>query len=610
MSLFYEKLCQTLWDCQEFQGEQSVFWSRLANAFVDSTSADKCCILRRLPEVESEVQIIAFAPHSDKLSLPITLRGDSFDAWLDDCEDKGYATRSEEPVRAGSAMLVKLEVSEQERCAALLYFEKDLPGDEEDLGGVLRLIANTPALYIRSQQLGMSQEDVRNCVQTLDILSLLNEQKEYKAMVMALCNEAKWRYHCDRVSLGYHEEPYVRLQAISNMDRFEKKMDIVGQLESVMEECVDQDEDLLYPAPEGSGFILRDHETYAKAEGVEHLLSVPLRHGEKTVGALTFERATEPFRETDVKAARVLADQIERRVVDMKKQSRWFGARMLDGIRESLGGLLGYRHTWRKLFAIVGTAVLLTLIFVRVEYRVEAPFILQSSEITHVPAPFKGFLSEVLVTVGDRVDERQPLLKLDTSELLLERANTLAEIQRFASQAEKAEAERRISDMLIAQAQQKQSQANLDLLDYRIQRASVEAPYEAMIVEGDLTDRVGAPVEKGDLLMRMTRMDNLYVEMKADERDIHDIRNSVNGEFAFNSKPDSHFPFELNRIEPVAMPDSAGNIFYVNGDIQGSVEDWWRPGMSGIAKINAGKRSLLWICTHRLVDFLRLKLWW
>jgi len=609
MTLFYEKLSQALWECQEFTGPQATFWSRFAHALVEHTSADKSCVLRRSREGDGEVQIIAFAPHSEKPSLPVAMRGEAFDEWLAECEEQGYATRKEEPVRSGSAMLLKLEVAEGERCSALLYFEKDLPLDE-DLGGILRLIANTPALYIRNQQLQLSQADVRNCVQTLDILSLLNEQKEYKAMVMALCNEAKRRYNCERVSLGYHEEPYVRLQAISNLDRFGKKMDIVGLLESVMEECVDQDEDLLYPAPKGSGFILRDHETYAKAEGVEHLLSVPLRHGEKTVGALTFERATEPFLETDVKAARVLADQVERRVVDMKKQTRWFGARMLDAVRDSLGGLLGYRHTWRKLFAIVGTAVLLTLIFVRVEYRVEAPFILQSSEITHVPAPFKGFLSEVMVKVGDLVNEREPLLRLDTSELLLERANTLAEIQRFASEAEKAEAERRISDMLIAQAQKKQSQANLELLDYRIRRANVEAPYEAIIVEGDLTDRIGAPVEKGDLLMRMTRMDNLYVEMKADERDIHDITDSVNGEFAFNSKPDSHFPFDVIRIEPVAMPDSAGNVFYVNGDIQGAVEDWWRPGMSGIAKINAGERSLMWICTHRLVDFLRLKLWW
>lgn len=577
---------------------------------VEHTSAQKSCILRQSPEETAEKQIIAFAPIADKPTLPVALRGDSFDDWFADCLVNGHAIRSSEPVRAGAALLIKLEVSESERCAALLYFDNSVELEEDEAVESLRLIANTPALFIRNQQLVFMQEDVHNCVQTLDILSLLNEQKEYKALAMTLCNEANRRFNCDRVSLGYLEEPYVRLQAISNMDRFEKKMDVVSLMESVMEECVDQDEDLLFPAPTGSGYIVRDHEAYSKSEGVGHILSVPLRTGEKTVGAMTFERAKEPFREIDVRAARVLGDQVIRRVADAKKQDRWFGAKLLDSIRDGLGSFLGYRNTWRKFWAILGTVTILVLIFVRVEYRVEAPFIIQSSEITHVPSPFKGYISDVLVKVGDRVNPNQPLIQLDTSELLLERANTVAEIQRFASEAEKAEAERRISDMLIAQAQKKQAEADLQLLDFRIQRAKISSPYDGILVEGDLTDRIGAPVEKGDLLMRLTRMDNLYVEMKVDERDIHDIQESKDGEFAFNSNPDDHFPFDLQRIEPMAMPDSAGNIFYVNGTIQGEVQDWWRPGMSGVAKINTGKKSLLWIFTHRLVDFLRIKLWW
>jgi hypothetical protein len=31
--------------------------------------------------------------------------------------------------------------------------------------------------------------------------------------------------------------------------------------------------------------------------------------------------------------------------------------------------------------------------------------------------------------------------------------------------------------------------------------------------------------------------------------------------------------------------------------------------MAGEARINAGNKRLVWIWTHRLVDFLRLKLW-
>ena len=34
-----------------------------------------------------------------------------------------------------------------------------------------------------------------------------------------------------------------------------------------------------------------------------------------------------------------------------------------------------------------------------------------------------------------------------------------------------------------------------------------------------------------------------------------------------------------------------------------------RPGMEGIAKIDVGRRRLLWIWTHEMLDWLRLSLW-
>jgi hypothetical protein len=32
--------------------------------------------------------------------------------------------------------------------------------------------------------------------------------------------------------------------------------------------------------------------------------------------------------------------------------------------------------------------------------------------------------------------------------------------------------------------------------------------------------------------------------------------------------------------------------------------------MSGVCKFEVERRTLIWILTHRTVDFLRLKLWW
>jgi len=51
-------------------------------------------------------------------------------------------------------------------------------------------------------------------------------------------------------------------------------------------------------------------------------------------------------------------------------------------------------------------------------------------------------------------------------------------------------------------------------------------------------------------------------------------------------------------------------VFLVRCEFQKGVEKWWRPGMSGLCKLNVGRRTLWWILTHRTVDFLRMKLWW
>ena len=58
------------------------------------------------------------------------------------------------------------------------------------------------------------------------------------------------------------------------------------------------------------------------------------------------------------------------------------------------------------------------------------------------------------------------------------------------------------------------------------------------------------------------------------------------------------------------MAREEGSVFLVRCELPEGHASWWRPGMTGVAKLNAGEHSLLWIFTHRTVDFLRLNLWW
>ena len=55
------------------------------------------------------------------------------------------------------------------------------------------------------------------------------------------------------------KDAYIRVQAISHMEKFEKKMDAVQYLEAAMEEAFDQDEEILWPRPEEVHSVVRDH---------------------------------------------------------------------------------------------------------------------------------------------------------------------------------------------------------------------------------------------------------------------------------------------------------------------------------------------------------------
>ena len=67
-------------------------------------------------------------------------------------------------------------------------------------------------------------------------------------------------------------------------------------------------------------------------------------------------------------------------------------------------------------------------------------------------------------------------------------------------------------------------------------------------------------------------------------------------------------PFIVKQITPVSTAREGRNYFRVEADLQGSRERL-RPGMEGVGKIEIDRRRLIWIWTHQVIDWLRLKLW-
>ena len=165
---------------------------------------------------------------------------------------------------------------------------------------------------------------------------------------------------------------------------------------------------------------------------------------------------------------------------------------------------------------------------------------------------------------------------------------------------------------IIAAAKEKQAKAEVDLYNYQIKHSTILAPHDGMILKGDLSEKVGQKVPLGEELFVIAPNNSLRAELSVNERDIQNVKIGATGELATDALPMDSYPLTITRILPTPEAKEGANSFTVYADVSPDLKSEhlaWRPGLAGEARINVGKRSLAWIWTHRLIDFLRLKLW-
>ena len=472
----------------------------------------------------------------------------------------------------------------------------------------LSLINDIPASFQEHLSHEQSKLTVEAFATSADLLVLLNRQKRFLAANMTLCNELASRFNCDRVSIGWLKEQSIDVTAISHMEKFEKKMDAVRQLQAAMEESLEQDAEILSPPPLDANYVSRDHNEYSIAQGINHLYSIPIRKEDEAVGVITFERS-KIFTDQEQLHLRLVGDQVSQRMLDLQKWDRWFGSRFYYWFKEKMQNMLSVEFTLRKALCIAGVVLFLWAVFWRIDYRVKAPFIVRSENVRYIPAPNDGYIKKVNIEKGDFIPAGSSLLRLDDRELLLEESAATADKIRFEREIAKARAQGKLVEMRIAEAQYQQALARLEKVSYLIEQSNITAPFDGVVVEGDLKEKIGVPVQQGDLLYKIAQLDTLYAELKVDEDDIHELNVNDEGALAFASQPNDKYSVVVERIEPLAQSEEEGNVFIVRCRFTEDAEDWWRPGMSGIAKLKVGKRSPLFILTHKTIDYLRLRFW-
>jgi hypothetical protein len=108
--------------------------------------------------------------------------------------------------------------------------------------------------------------------------------------------------------------------------------------------------------------------------------------------------------------------------------------------------------------------------------------------------------------------------------------------------------------------------------------------------------------------MLLSPSDSYRLIVEVDEADIAAVHPGQQGRLALAARPEEPLRFTTRRIVPLATAADGRNYFEVEAALAQRLPEL-RPGLSGVAKIEVGQRSLAWLLFHRAAAWLRLALW-
>jgi len=477
----------------------------------------------------------------------------------------------------------------------------------------LELTAGFAGLYETRLALQSRENDLQRLRTAMEVLAAVNSHERFMAAAMALCNEAASRWGCDRVGLGILKGRYVQLRAMNHTEQFSRKMKLVQDTEAAMEECLDQDAEVVCPADPDSTFVCRAAAELSRRHGPTAIVSLPLRAQGEVKGVLLLERPVDrPFELAEVEALRLTCELCTAHILTLHEHDRWVGAKAAHAARKCMAAAVGPKHTWKKVIALLVPAAALFLPVATDNYTVNATFVLEAVDRRVVSAPFDGELGNVLVEPDDEVvAEKTVLGKLRAEELRLELAAAKARYRAHMTQADAAMKEDKRADAQIARAQADQAGEEARLLEHKIAQATLVAPISGKVISSDLKPHVGASIKAGDPLFQIAPVENVRAELAIPEDEIAEVvghEGELKGELSATTRPGRRFEFVVGRINPVAEVVQKQNVFKARAGLV-TKEAWLRPGMTGVAKIHVGRRRYAWLWTRRLVNWLRMKLW-
>lgn len=444
----------------------------------------------------------------------------------------------------------------------------------------------------------------------ITLLATSLHHRRFQEAATAVATELASILDCERVAVGFIKGRHSKVRALSNSASFQKQAGLIRSIGAAMDEAVDQQAMVVFPEKDSeTPRVTRAHESLAKDQENTATASFPLTEGKRVIGAITLEKTNGSFDDLTLQTAEYAAVLLGP-VLDVKRRDdRWITTKIMASLGSLLGNLIGPRHWGLKL----GTAALVAFIafcyFATGTYRVTAEAVLEGKIQRSITVPLAGFLAESNARAGDIVREGELIAQLDDRDLRLERLKWASQRTQQEREYSQAIATRERTEARILDSQIQQAEAQIAVLDAQLERMNVRAPFSGVIVSGDLSQALGAPLERGDVIFEIAPLEDYRVMLRVDERDIREVEPGQTGNLALAAFPDTPVGLRTVRITPISTAAEGENFFMVEAALTNLPTQELRPGMEGVAKVAIREERLVNIWTKRTWLWLRMTAW-
>ncbi len=444
-----------------------------------------------------------------------------------------------------------------------------------------------------------------------DLVAETLEREGYGAACLAVVSDLATRLDCDQVAVGMRPgRSGARVQALSHSAQFGKRMDLVRRIGHAMDEALDQAALVVWPARKDDDYrVTHFHGALSDALGGVALLTVPLHRGNDMLGAVTLQRPLDrPFEADTIRLVDAVCAMLGPILDEKRRNDRVIFAKIWETLVRQTRRLLGPRYFGRKLATVIFAALVTFFSVSTGQFTISAPATLEGKIERTLVAPFDGLIEAQFVRAGDRVHEGQILATFDDRELILERLGLEATLRERQARYDRAlnDEDRVETRVLIAQIAE--TTAQIARTDLRLARTEIRAPFDGLVISGDLSQSVGSSFRRGDGLFSVVPVDSFRVALAVADTDMGEITEGQQGRVVVAALPQESFAYEVTTITPIAEAADGRNAFRVEGRMI-SADPRLRPGMEGIAKTDVDERLLINIWTRQAIDWLRLFAW-